>query len=217
MGIISSSMEPRVLAQTEKWLALDKPAGWLSVRPTPRPGSPGDAVPVLADWAAKNHGAPWIVHRLDLETSGVMVFAKSAEAQREAGIWFQRHQVKKSYDALASGTPPAPVFKVNAEVDGVHAVTQFEVRESFASAFLAKAVPLTGKRHQIRRHLAARGCPILGDSRYGGPNEGRGVAISRVALHAARLELPDGSVFEAPWPEDFAGWVKSLREEARHA
>lgn len=206
---------PGEIASSSRWLVVSKPAGWLSVRPT-TPGSE----PVLADWLQEKHGKLWIVHRLDLQTSGVMLFAKTAEDHRQASFWFHDHKVKKTYELLAAATPPAPVFRIREPVQGKPATTQVEVRERFGErAFLASAFPRSGRRHQIRAHLAHQGCPILGDAEYGGPLAlelgGRRLEVSRVALHASRLELPTGEVFEAPLPEDFQGWVSALRGRGR--
>jgi 23S rRNA-/tRNA-specific pseudouridylate synthase len=70
---------------------------------------------------------------------------------------------------------------------------------------------MTGRTHQIRIHLSGAGHPILGDTQYQGPRTLGTLTIPRVALHALRLELPGGEVFESPWPEDFASWVEALR------
>lgn len=205
--------QPRIIQITPLWLAVDKPAGWLTI-----PGRDA-AAPVLSDWARREHGEIWIVHRLDRETSGVVLFARTAEAHRQANLWFSRHEARKSYDLMAAGRPALPVFRINEPVEGQPSVTQVEVRESWPGAFLARAMPLTGRRHQIRIHLAGKGFPLLGDPRYGGASEvrlrGEPLPIGRVALHAAKLELPGGARFEAPWPSDFTNWVERLRAAAR--
>jgi 23S rRNA-/tRNA-specific pseudouridylate synthase len=208
--------EPRVLERTPQWLALAKPAGWLTIPGRTAEGA--TAAPVLSEWVERELGVkPWVVHRLDRETSGVLLFALDAEAHRQANQWFSGHNVRKTYDLLAAGSMTAPVARANQPVDGAHSVTQIEVRERFEACFLARALPLTGRRHQIRVHLSLRGNPLLGDPTYGGPGEvalggAAGLlAIPRVALHAARLELPSGDVFEAPWPADFDDWVERLR------
>ncbi|MGK5083400.1 RNA pseudouridine synthase [Bdellovibrionota bacterium FG-1] len=200
--------EPGVLAQTDRWLALAKPSGWLTIPGRAAPGQrAGEAFPVVSEWAAREHGPVWVVHRLDRETSGVLLLARSENAHREANTWFQQHRVRKAYDFLAMGSLSQPMIRVAAPIAGQASVTQIEEKEVFLSCFLGRAVPLTGRRHQIRIHLAALGHPLWGDPRYGGP-----VSVSRVALHAARLELPTGEVFEASWPDDFAGWIRKLRE-----
>lgn len=200
---------PFVLAETAEWLACFKPAGWLTI-----PGRQTPA-PVFSEWAERERGPVWVVHRLDRETSGVCLLARTAESHRKASIWFQKHEVRKAYDFLAVGRPRAPMLKLNSPIEGAPSITQVEGREVFAGSgcFLGRAVPLSGRRHQIRIHLAQEGHPILGDPTYDGPREIGRLCVDRVALHAARLELPSKEVFEAPWPEDFAAWVKTLREE----
>lgn len=207
--------QPAVLARTPEWLAVSKPAGWLTI-----PGRLGNAghtghggpAPVVSRWAEALEGKIWVVHRLDRETSGVLLLARTAEAHRKASLWFQKHEVRKHYELLAQGRLRAPVVRVNRPIAGVASVTQVECRESFSGAFLGRAMPLTGKRHQIRIHLAGEGHPLLGDPTYGGTQSIHSLPIGRVALHASRLELPSREVFEAEWPEDFKGWVARLRD-----
>jgi 23S rRNA pseudouridine1911/1915/1917 synthase len=205
---------PRVLETTTEWLALDKPAGWLTIPPS----SP-DSFPVLSRWLREQgvFGPAYVVHRLDRETSGVIVFARTPEAHRLAGSWFEKKEVRKRYALLAAGLPRTPVFRLDAAIGGRPAATQVEVKEVFrrAGAFYGEAVPRGGRRHQIRKHLSLRGHPLLGDRQYGGPVElrlgGEPLRVERLALHALRVDLPDGSRFEAPLPEDFSGWLESLR------
>lgn len=218
-------VEPAILRQTDQWVAVLKPPGWLTIpgRDSPKHGTP---TPVLLEWVEKtlSAGKVWVVHRLDRDTSGVVLFAKTAEAHQRANEWFQRHQVKKAYDCLASnarGAPMAPVLKIKRPIEGAPSSTQVEIREIYQEGLLLRAVPITGRRHQIRIHLSEEGYPLWGDVLYRGPTEvtlgARSLPIARVALHSARLELPGGEVFEAPWPEDFAGWVKALREKGRRS
>jgi 23S rRNA-/tRNA-specific pseudouridylate synthase len=170
-------------------------------------------------WAeGKNDGQKlWVVHRIDLETSGVVLFARTAESHRQANQWFESHEVRKQYDFLASGNPSQPVMKLSTPIEGRPSVTQIEVKERWGSAFLGRAIPLSGRRHQIRIHLSKKGHPILGDRDYGGksqlesPDLQSPIEVKRVALHAYRLELPGGEKFEAPWPDDFRNWVEAMR------
>jgi 23S rRNA-/tRNA-specific pseudouridylate synthase len=185
------------------FLVVNKPAGWLTV-----PGR-GD-YPVLSRELEREHGKIWVVHRLDRETSGVVLFALTAEAHRLACGWFEKHQVVKYYDLLAVGKPSAPVMRLAEPIDGKRAITQLEVKEVFGggSAFRGRARIITGRTHQIRIHLAGKGHALLGDSKYGGSCDLAG----RVALHASRLELPTGECYEFDWPEDFKSWVETLRK-----
>ena len=198
-----ASVEPILISESADWVVVNKPAGWLTI-----PGrDPASQASIVSEWASLKYGRIWVVHRLDLETSGVLLLARTAEAHRKAGLWFQRHEVRKLYEFLAQGSPTRPVFRVDLPIEGGPSRTQFEVNERFTSAFLGRAIPLSGRRHQIRIHLSHAGHPILGDPRYGGGKE----LANRVALHARKLSLPGGEVFEAEWPGDFSGWVEQLR------
>jgi 23S rRNA-/tRNA-specific pseudouridylate synthase len=211
----STTADVQVIAKTDRWLVLFKPPGWLTI-----PGrAPG--VPVLSEWAQAHHAPVWTVHRLDRETSGVILFARTADAHREANGWFEKHEIRKAYDCLVEGELIAPMTRVKSPVAGLASITQIESRECFGgTASWVRAQPLTGRRHQIRVHLSAQGHPIFGDPKYRGKSElalkgGVTLAFGRVALHAARLELPTREVFEAPWPVDFSGWVLQLREASK--
>lgn len=217
-----SSQNPQLLLNSEDWLAFNKPAGWLSIPPTQ-----ASRWPILKSWVEQHYGRVWVVHRLDIQTSGVVLFAKNAASHQKANQLFERHQIKKRYEALGLGALKLPVFKVSKPIEGLPSVTQFEVMESFQvdsqsqkKIILFRAYPQSGRRHQIRIHLSKEGCPILGDVRYGGEKEFQlktGVfTVSRVALHASRLELPGGVVIEAPLPQDFEEWLGLLREAQRH-
>lgn len=187
-----------------------KPAGWLTIAASNPSENPH---PVLRSYLeAELKRQLWVVHRIDIQTSGLVLFALNAGAHREASIWFEKHQVRKAYDFIASGSPRLPIQKIDKPIEGARSITQLELKERFGKeCFLGRAVPLTGKRHQIRIHLSGEGSPILGDSQYGGLKKWGALSIDRVALHAAKLELPDGQKFEAPWPEDFKSWVAQLR------
>ena len=199
------STQPRIIARTERWLVLDKPAGWLTI-----PGRSPD--PVLSEWASAQGARAWVVHRIDRETSGIVLFALSEESHREACAWFEQKKVRKRYDCLAVGKPAMPVLKLSQPIEGKPSLTQVEVRERFgAHAFHGSATPASGRRHQIRIHLSGAGHPLLGDPTYGGPRALEGLEVARVALHAASLALPTGERFEAPLPADFQAWIAGLR------
>jgi 23S rRNA-/tRNA-specific pseudouridylate synthase len=174
---------------------IDKPPGWLCV-----PGrSPG--TPVLIDWVRSTLGEAWVCHRLDLETSGVWLVARTASFHKLAGSWFEQHRMRKQYRFIADGLPGLPVLRLDAPIEGQRSVTQIEVLEVWkaAQAFLGVARPQSGRRHQIRIHLSQAGHPIWGDRRYASSR----TEIARTALHASVLELPDGRRFESPLPADF--------------
>jgi 23S rRNA-/tRNA-specific pseudouridylate synthase len=199
-----------LIAETAQWIAVNKPARWLSI-PGRNPAGP----PVLLDWMKEKFGEVWVVHRLDRETSGVILFARTADAHRQANQWFEHHEVRKKYDFLAGGTPSAPVFKIQKPIAGAPSTTQIEVSEKFGgfrNVFRGIASPRTGRRHQIRIHLSQEGLPILGDVEYGGARSFGAFAIDRVALHASELVLPTQERFTAPWPADFESWCAFFRK-----
>ena len=161
---------------------------------------------------------PGIVHRLDRDTSGVIVVARTEEAHHALAKQFEGRTVTKTYLAITQGQPQFDSDEINLPI-GIHpyqrekmavrrdhstsrdAVTRFEVLERFRGAALVKVAPKTGRTHQIRVHLAAIGCPVLCDGLYSGrpriepaffglPEAGTGTAlIERQALHAASLAV----------------------------
>lgn len=176
---------------------------------------------------------PGIVHRLDKDTSGVMVIAKHDAAHRALSAAWGTDQVRKEYLAIVYGTPKEPRGTIDAPIGrdprnrkrmavaaaGRRAVTEYEVVEPLRHASLLRLVLHTGRTHQIRVHLKSIGHPIIGDPLYSGP-QWKGIpdkrlqkaisAFPRQALHASRLVIAQG-VFEAPLPGDMRGLIASLR------
>jgi 23S rRNA pseudouridine1911/1915/1917 synthase len=174
---------------------------------------------------------PGIVHRLDLETSGVMVVAKTEAAHAALAAAFKARGVRKEYRALVHGDPAhdedlidAPLGRdlldgkrmaVRYDGGGRDAVTEVVVAERFGAAAHVVCRPRTGRTHQIRVHLAHRGHPILGDRIYGRGRPGP-VDVPRLMLHAARLVFPHPAsgepvAVEAPLPADFEAALEALR------
>ena len=167
-----------------------------------------------------------IHQRLDRDTSGVILFTKHRAADAELARQFAERGVVKTYHALTSLHPRAPAreWSVRSEIRAQPGVTQeaqtdFRLMESLPRGLLLEARPHTGRKHQIRVHLAEAGLPILGDERYGqGSAPSR--QVPRLMLHAFRLELVHPAtgrplVIESPWPQDFRRVVELLRAEAR--
>ncbi len=204
-------VRPWVLYQDDALLVVDKPAGL----PTLVDGYQPEA-PYLAGLLKDAFSPLWVVHRLDRETSGVIVFARSAAAHRQLNTQFEQHTAFKTYHALVVGVPDwqshtlSLALRPNGDrrhrtvVDarrGKPAVTELQRLEALGPAALLAAHPHTGRTHQIRVHLAALGYPILGDALYlpiaersAHPPHPAAVAaafglIDRVALHARSLEL----------------------------
>lgn len=202
---------PQILHEDDELLLAVKPAGLLSV--------PGRG-PALADCLIARlqaRGPALLVHRLDRDTSGVMVFARTRAAQRHLGLQFEHRRPRKSYVARVSGEmaqesgrvdlpmivdwPNRPRQKVDFEA-GRAARTDWTVEARGAGETRVRLSPLTGRSHQLRVHMLELGHPILGDTLYA---TGAAAAHPRMMLHAEVLELhhPDGGRwlrFEAPAP-----------------
>ncbi len=238
--------EVRVVAEDGDLLVVDKPAG-LAVHPTARHHRC-----TLTAWLRRRTDGRWDpAHRLDRETSGLLACGRG-EAAAALKAQFAAGRVEKSYLALLEGAPREDRFEVRLPLGlgagavrvkmavgiGKPALTEILVRERLRSEAgepfaLVEARPRTGRQHQIRAHLAAAGCPVVGDKLYGPDErcfirftEGRLTAederrlrLPRQALHAFRLSLThpaDGRVrsWEAPLPADIATFLGSLRREA---
>lgn len=212
-----------VLHRDEALLSVLKPAGRIVI-----PGRGTPETTLLAE-AQAEHGRLWVVHRLDRGTSGVLLFARSAEAHRAVNLAFDRQEVEKQYLAFVRGSLPdecrvdaaiAPGRKGRMRVAppgdprGKAAATRLRVRERFGRAevsALVEAEPESGRTHQIRVHLAHAGAPLAVDPDYGPPPPLCGadgqVLLDRTPLHAAALALRHPSSgallrIEAPLPED---------------
>ena len=204
-GLEAENIPLRVLYEDDHLIVIDKPAG-LVVHPAPGHGR-GTLVNALL-WhcggvLSRLGGRPGIVHRLDKDTSGVMVAAKTDEAHEGLAEQFAAHgrdgRLCRRYLAVVRGRPEPPRGILNAPLrrgrrdrrkmtvqhGGRHALTRYTVQEVFNSkASLVQCTPETGRTHQLRVHLAYSGHPVLGDSLYGCP-----APIGRQALHAAFLSF----------------------------
>ena len=218
-----------ILHQDDHIIIINKPAD-LSVLPE---GWDPDA-PYLRQMLEEEFGHPstgfrqaqpggsgrvWVVHRLDKVTSGVMVFARTAEAHRKLNGQFERHEVEKVYHAIVEGVPPwddhtaRHMLRTNVgrkhrtvvvHKRGKNSETHFKVLQRGQNRALVEARPQTGRTHQVRVHLSALGYPLLGDVLYGASETD---LIARPALHALSLAFTHPSsgervLFEAPYPED---------------
>ncbi len=212
-----------IIYQDSEILILNKPAG-LSVLPE---GWDKDAT-YLVKMLEEELGRVWVVHRIDKVTSGIIIFALTAEAHRSLNIQFEKHQVEKMYHAILNGVPkwdekitkfPLRVnvgHKHRTMVDnknGVRAETRFRILKRYQASVLVEAMPMTGRTHQIRVHAYALGHPLLGDILYSAPET---KVISRPALHAYSLKFTypntnEMMTFQAEYPEDFQIAVNALR------
>ncbi len=202
-----------LLAVDEHIVVVAKPAGLLAEKPPHR-----DA-PNLHALAEAQYGPLVLVHRLDRDTSGVLVLARTTHANRVLSAAWRDHEIEKEYIAvvaapnrlaeegrLAARLAPDPQHRARMIVvakGGQGAVTRYMVTAAKPDRQLVRLWPLTGRTHQLRVHLAAMGAPILGDRLYGDAT-----AASRLLLHARRLVLPPLAgggerVFTAPLPPEF--------------
>ena len=226
-----------ILFEDAHLIVLDKPAG-LVVHPAPGHAD-GTLVNALLHHANVQGGAdplrPGIVHRLDKDTSGVMVVAKTPPAHERLVDMFQEHKLERAYLAIALGRPPQSITydtfharspahrkKFTSRGDrGRRAVTHLETVEHLYGSSLVRCRLETGRTHQIRVHLAEHGHPVLGDPLYGksiGDPELRRVAmeLDRQALHAALLAFThpitaEPMRFETEPPQSFQRALEALR------
>jgi 23S rRNA pseudouridine1911/1915/1917 synthase len=219
----------RVAYRDERLAVVDKPAG-LVVHPAK--GHRGDTlVDLLGDLVGggEDPGRPGIVHRLDKDTSGLMLVARDDEAHRLLSAQIKGRDVGRTYLALVDGTPPSRSGTIDAPLGRDYraperraiggrapraAVTHFEVAEALAFDSLLRVSLETGRTHQIRVHLASIGHPVVADERYGGP---RRYGLARQFLHSARLELEhpfsgERLAFESALPNDLAAALAKARE-----
>jgi 23S rRNA pseudouridine1911/1915/1917 synthase len=218
-----------VLFEDDALAVIDKPAG-LAVH-----GAPGDTSPSVAAWWLEELGAaaakfdverPGIVHRLDKDTSGVLVLAKTPAAQAALSAAFEARTTKKTYLAVVEGVPDRPKAVIDAPIDrhpgdrtrmaivtrGRESRTAYESLHSDGRRALLEVKPETGRTHQIRVHLAAVGIPVVDDAVYGKREPG-----GRQLLHAYELAIPhpDGGTLKvsAPIPPDFDRAVRAIGAE----
>lgn len=178
----------------------------------------GTAAPDLLAWAgSQGLGRLRPAHRLDLDTSGVVLFGRNVEATAALGAAFTAGAVQKAYLALVFELPPiegvfdAPLADAR-RGRPLPAITRFETVEQLGRFTLLRLRPETGRKHQIRRHLHAAGHPIVGDREYPmRPFRKVPAFPGRLWLHAARLELPDGLVVDSPLPEVLRVQLEALR------
>jgi len=200
---------PRIVHVDDAIIVVDKPAGLVSA-PTPE-ASRGD----LLDQLAKQFGEVYLVHRLDLPTSGLLVFARTRDANKRLGDLFKLHDVDREYRAVAVGTVAAQT--IDRPIDRKRAVTHVTPLETLPGATLVACRLETGRTHQIRIHLAGIGHPLVGDRTHGGETERAfRPRPPRLALHAAVLGFAHPVTgervrWEAPLPADLATWLDALR------
>lgn len=225
----------KIIYEDEVMLAIDKPAGMV-VHPAPG-HEKGTLVNALLNHCSDLSGIggverPGIVHRLDKDTSGVVLVAKNEAAHHALTRQFKNRIIKKTYFALvrglmksASGIIETSIGrhktnrkKMTAGTDwGRQAQTRYEVVETFGHFSYLKLFPKTGRTHQIRVHLASIHHPVLGDKLYGGEIAWPHMKMSRQALHAHRVEIVHPTtetplILEAPLPSDIDNYLMKYRQ-----
>jgi 23S rRNA pseudouridine1911/1915/1917 synthase len=222
-----------IVFENDDLLVVNKPAGMV-VHPSAGHDT-GTLVHAVLGYEPDIEGIggeerPGVVHRLDKETSGLILLAKNDRAHRWLQDQFRTRKVEKTYLALVDGTPPTPSGRVEAPVGrdpshrkkmaimppgkGREAVSEYVTLESFKENTLLEFHPHTGRTHQIRLHCMFLGCPIVGDKVYGYRKQS--IEIDRHFLHAAKLKiiLPGekiAKIFEASLPGDLIDVLSELR------
>ena len=247
-GLATSAADFTIIDETDDYVVVDKPP-FLLIHPTKPDGTPTlwKALRELLAFELANGGQISIVNRLDRETSGLVLVAKTAPAARQFGLLMQRQSFAKEYLAIVWGWPEWETQMVNAPLDrqGKHASSAIWLKQSISAQgspaqtefhvlcrfpkkttagdqfALLRAIPATGRTHQIRVHLASIGHPLVGDKLYGPderlylrfietgwtPELQRQLLLPRHALHASRLSLAGGLSWECKLPPDLAAFT----------
>jgi 23S rRNA pseudouridine1911/1915/1917 synthase len=234
-GLVAENIPLDIIFENSDLLIVNKPAGMV-VHPSPGHDS-GTLVHAALGHAPDLSGIggeerPGIVHRLDKETSGLIVIAKNEQSHRWMQEQFKSRTVEKIYLALVDGKPPTPTGRVEAPIGrntthrklmsvvplekGREAVSEYRTLESFPAHTLLEVHPLTGRTHQIRVHMAFLGCPVAGDTVYG--KRKSTVNINRHFLHAYKLTITlpghkTSQLFEAKLPEELQKVLEEVKSE----
>ncbi|RJP54638.1 MAG: RluA family pseudouridine synthase [Anaerolineaceae bacterium] len=232
-GLVGEDIPLDIVFENDDLLVVNKPAGMV-VHPAAGHAT-GTLVHAVLGYDPEIEGIggeerPGVVHRLDKETSGLIVLAKNERAHRWLQDQFRLRRVEKTYLALVDGAPPTPAGRVEAAIGrdpsrrkqmavlpegkGREAVSEYKTHESFTNHTLLEFHPHTGRTHQIRLHCAFLGCPIVGDMVYG--RKKPTLQIDRHFLHAAKLKIilpneKEPRLFEAPLPEELERVLEELR------
>ena len=234
-NLIGEDIPLDIVFENDDLLVVNKPAGMV-VHPAAGHDT-GTLVHAVLGYDPEMEGIggeerPGVVHRLDKETSGLILLAKNDYAHRWLQDQFRLRKVDKTYLALVDGAPPTPSGRVEAPVGrdpshrkkmaimppgkGREAVSEYITLETFKEHTLLEFHPHTGRTHQIRLHCMFLGCPIVGDKIYG--HRKQSLELDRHFLHATRLKIilpgeKDASVFEAELPEELGKLLDELRGE----
>jgi 23S rRNA pseudouridine1911/1915/1917 synthase len=234
-NLVAENIPLDIVFENDDLIVVNKPAGMV-VHPAAGHAS-GTLVNAMLGYDPDIEGIggeerPGVVHRLDKETSGLILLAKNERAHRWLQDQFRLRKVEKIYLALVDGKPPTPSGRVEAyigrdpshrkrmaivpESRGREAISEYKTVDTFANHTLLEFHPLTGRTHQIRLHCAFLGCPIVGDKIYG--RKKPSVEINRHFLHAYRLRIilpgeKEPRVFEAVLPSELESVLMALRSQ----
>ncbi len=232
-GLVGEDIPLDIIFENDDLIVVNKPAGMV-VHPAAGHAS-GTLVHAVLGYDPDMEGIggeerPGLVHRLDKETSGLIVLAKNERAHRWLQDQFRLRLVEKTYLALVDGKPPTPTGRVEASIGrdpshrkkmaivpagkGRESVSEYKTLESFKEHTLLEFHPFTGRTHQIRLHCQFLGCPIVGDSIYGKKHVT--AEIKRHFLHAAKLKiiLPNETtprLFEADLPDELKKVLEDIQ------
>lgn len=229
---LQKTLTDSVLFEDEQMIIINKPAGLAVHTGT---GSPTGVIEVLRYMAGEGSYRE-LVHRLDKETSGCLMVAKTGNTLKSLQDDLKHKRIQKTYLAIVHGQWPASLDRVNAALrkfqphegerivktdgkQGKPSETRFEVQETFANASLIKAMPLTGRTHQIRVHCQTAGHPIIGDNKYTYHAQHAFQAVSFLNLHASQLVFNhpvshQSMTIAAPLRGEMQELLRSLREKA---
>jgi 23S rRNA pseudouridine1911/1915/1917 synthase len=230
----------RILYEDTALLVLNKPAGLLVVPLERRSDAPSVYEQIEDHLRSHRKRRPLVVHRIDRDTSGLVVFAKHADARARLREQFKRREPERIYRAIVYGhpKPPAGTWRDSLVWDRTaliqkqthardprakEAISEYRVVETFRDTSLIEVRLVTGKRNQIRLQARLRGHTLVGEQRYVfGPKRLRPIEFPRQALHAFRLAFqhPDDGRplrFEAPLPEDLVALIARLRRTSHRA
>lgn len=234
--LVAEQIPLDIIFENDDLLVVNKPAGMV-VHPAAGHSS-GTLVNAVLGYDPEIEGIggeerPGVVHRLDKDTSGLILLAKNERAHRWLQDQFRLRKVEKTYLALVDGKPPTPSGRVDAHIGrdpknrkrmavlsaskGREAISEYKTLESFKNHTLLEFHPRTGRTHQIRLHCAFLNCPIVGDEVYG--RKTSSISVTRHFLHASKLQivLPGEThprTFEAALPDELQEVVEQLRKEA---
>lgn len=237
LDIVPEDIELDIMYEDDSILIVNKPKGMV-VHPAAGNYS-GTLVNALMSYCGENLSdingiiRPGIVHRLDKDTSGILVIAKNNEAHRELSRSLKTHSIKRVYVALVKGIIKENTGRINLPIgrhpvnrkkmsvntkNGREAITYFRVLERFNRATYVELTLKTGRTHQIRVHMSYIGHPVIGDEVYGGKDKDYGYVIKGQALHAKLLGFNhpvtgEYMEFEAELPQDFKELLDKLRVE----